>query len=196
MRCQPHSRESPSIGSSLTIKGHISQACGSDIHSVQSFLTGTRRLILSAHSHGKMPVYRAPCICLPIHRDTTTSMTNLFFFGALKVEITSSNLTLKTETYLRKKSKTFLIFKNKGEVLNFTKNGLNYLICRSKTNQEHSGHQILYSKGKQLQAFEIRSIFTRLKNYPVSAFYNFHSIRKILNAKVPPNMTTFCLSFG
>ena len=107
VRSLPPSRESPSIGSSLTFEGHISKSCGADIHSVHSFLTGTRRLILSAAAwgihpspygdrriysvprfqpgidpfighpsrNGKMPVYRAPCICSPIHRDTTTSMT-------------------------------------------------------------------------------------------------------------------------
>ena len=45
---EPHSRESSSIGSSLTFEGHILQACGADIHSVHLFLAGTRRLILSA----------------------------------------------------------------------------------------------------------------------------------------------------
>ena len=104
IRSLPHSRESPSISSSLTFKGHISQSCGADIHLVHSFLTGTRRLILSATAwgihpsqcmgidaskrprlstwaighpscNGKMPVHRAPCICSPIHWDTTISMT-------------------------------------------------------------------------------------------------------------------------
>ena len=63
----PHSRESPSIGSSLTFEGHISQSCGADIHSVHSFLTGTRRLILSAAAwgihtsmHGDRRVYSVP----------------------------------------------------------------------------------------------------------------------------------------
>ena len=48
IRAAPHSRESPSIGSSLTFERHISQSCGADIHSVHSFLAGTRRLIRSA----------------------------------------------------------------------------------------------------------------------------------------------------
>ena len=95
IRSLPHSRERASIGSPLTFEGHISQSCGADIRSVYSFLTGTRRLILSAATwgihpsacmgidafighpsrNGKMPVYRAPCISSPIHRDTATSMT-------------------------------------------------------------------------------------------------------------------------
>ena len=105
IRSAPHSRESPSIGSSLTFEGLISQSCGADIHSVHSFLADTRRLIRSAAAwsihpsscmgidasiaspafnldpfighpsrNEKMPVYRAPCICSPIHQDTTTSM--------------------------------------------------------------------------------------------------------------------------
>ena len=45
---QLHSRERPSIGSPLTFEGHILQSCGADIHLIHSFLTGTRRLILSA----------------------------------------------------------------------------------------------------------------------------------------------------
>ena len=50
-----YSRESPSIESSLTFKGHISQSCGADIQSVHSFLTGTRRLILSVAAWGIHP---------------------------------------------------------------------------------------------------------------------------------------------
>ena len=45
---ETHSRERPSIGSSHTFEGHISQSCGADIHSVHSFLTGTCTPILSA----------------------------------------------------------------------------------------------------------------------------------------------------
>ena len=52
IRSLPHSRERPSIGSPLTFEGHISQSCGADIQSVHSFLTGTRRLILSAATWG------------------------------------------------------------------------------------------------------------------------------------------------
>ena len=52
---KPHSRESPSIGSSLTFEGHISQSCGTDIHSVHSFFAGIRRLILSAAAWGIHP---------------------------------------------------------------------------------------------------------------------------------------------
>ena len=51
----PHSRESPSIGCSLTFEGHILQSCGADIHSVHSFLAGTRRLIRSAAAWGIHP---------------------------------------------------------------------------------------------------------------------------------------------
>ena len=56
---EPHSRESPSIGSSLTSKGHISQSCGADIHSIHSFLAGTRRLIFSAAAWDINP---SPCM--------------------------------------------------------------------------------------------------------------------------------------
>ena len=69
IRSLPHSRESPSIESSLIFEGQISQSCGADIHLVHLFLTGTHRC------NGKMPVYRAPCISLPIHGDTSNSMT-------------------------------------------------------------------------------------------------------------------------
>ena len=41
---EPHSRERPSIGSSHTFEGHISQSCGADI----------RRLILSADAWGSI----------------------------------------------------------------------------------------------------------------------------------------------
>ena len=54
-RSLPHSRESPSINYSLTFEGHILQSCGADIHSVHSFPTGTRRLILSAAPWGIHP---------------------------------------------------------------------------------------------------------------------------------------------
>ena len=40
-----HSRESPSIESSLTFEGHISQSCGAHINLVHPFLAGTRRFI-------------------------------------------------------------------------------------------------------------------------------------------------------
>ena len=56
---EPHSRESSSIGSSLTFEGHISQSCCADIHSVHSFLTGTRRLILTAAAWG---IHPSPCM--------------------------------------------------------------------------------------------------------------------------------------
>ena len=44
----PHFRGGLSIESSFTFEGHILQSCGADIHSVHSFLAGTRRLIFSA----------------------------------------------------------------------------------------------------------------------------------------------------
>ena len=59
IRSLPHSRESPSIDSSLTFEGHISRSCGADIHWVHSFLTGTRRLILSAAAWG---IHPPPCM--------------------------------------------------------------------------------------------------------------------------------------
>ena len=128
IRTLPHSRDSSSIESSLRFEGHISQSCGADIHSVHSFLAGTRRhsqthsqrcclghtsffmhgdrrvysvlrirpgidpFIGHPSRSGKMPVYRAPCICSPIHRDTTTSIARVpsakppqpSFFGRAK----------------------------------------------------------------------------------------------------------------
>ena len=59
IRSLPYSRESPSIRSSLTFEGHISQSCGADIHSVYSFLTGTHRLSFSAAAWG---IHPSPCI--------------------------------------------------------------------------------------------------------------------------------------
>ena len=56
---EPHSRESPSIDSSLTLEGHISQLCGTDIHSIHSFLAGTHRLVLSATAWG---IHPSPCM--------------------------------------------------------------------------------------------------------------------------------------
>ena len=44
------------------------------VHSVPRFQPGIDPLIGHLSRNGKMPVYRAPCICSPIHPDTTTSM--------------------------------------------------------------------------------------------------------------------------
>ena len=54
-----HLIESPSISSSLTFEEHIPQSCGADIHSVHSFLIGTRRLIFSAAAWG---IHPSPCM--------------------------------------------------------------------------------------------------------------------------------------
>ena len=56
---KPHSTEGPSIGSSLTFEGHISQSCGADIHSLHSFFAGIRSLIFSAAACGIRP---SPCM--------------------------------------------------------------------------------------------------------------------------------------
>ena len=48
-------RDYRSTGPPLTFEGHISQSYGADIHSVHSFLTGTRRLIFSASTWGIHP---------------------------------------------------------------------------------------------------------------------------------------------
>ena len=45
------------------------------VYSVPRFQPGIDPFIGHPSRNGKMPVYRAPCICSPIHRDTTTSMT-------------------------------------------------------------------------------------------------------------------------
>ena len=77
---------------------------------VYRFSSHIRRTHITTHSqpgidpfighpsrNGKMPVYRAPCICSPIHRDTTTSITrgpsakppHPSFFGIAKRRISS-----------------------------------------------------------------------------------------------------------
>ena len=45
------------------------------VYSVPRFQPGIDPFIGHPSRNGKMPIYRAPCICSPIHRDTTTSMT-------------------------------------------------------------------------------------------------------------------------
>ena len=44
------------------------------VHSVPRFQPGIDLFIGNTSRNGKMPVYRAPCICSPIHQDTTISM--------------------------------------------------------------------------------------------------------------------------
>ena len=44
------------------------------VYSVPRFLPGTDPFIGHPSRNGKMPVYRVPWICSPIHRDATTSM--------------------------------------------------------------------------------------------------------------------------
>ena len=44
------------------------------VYSVPRFQPGIDPFIVHPSRNGKMPVYRAPCICLPTHRETTTSM--------------------------------------------------------------------------------------------------------------------------
>ena len=65
---EPHLRESPSIGSYLSFEGHISRSRGTDIHSVQSFLAGTHRLILSAAFGG---IHPSPCIGMLFNLSTS-----------------------------------------------------------------------------------------------------------------------------
>ena len=124
IRSLPRSRESPSIESSFTFKGHISQSCSADIRSLHSFLAGSRRqsqavadsfsvpppgAYILLHGWGQTrlqhpllstwdrPVYRAPFICSPIHRDTITSMAqgpsarppHPSIFGMAKTRISS-----------------------------------------------------------------------------------------------------------
>ena len=72
IRSLPHSRESPSLGPSLTFEGHIAQSCGADIHSVHSFLAGTRRPILSAAAWGILP-----SSCMGIDASVASSAFNL-----------------------------------------------------------------------------------------------------------------------
>ena len=45
------------------------------VYSIPRFQPGIDPFIGHPSRNGKMPVYRAPCICSPIYRDTTTSMT-------------------------------------------------------------------------------------------------------------------------
>ena len=59
LRAFPHSRESPSIESSLTFEENISRSCSADIHSVHSFLAGTHRLILRAAA---WVIHSSPCM--------------------------------------------------------------------------------------------------------------------------------------
>ena len=56
--------------------GHTSFSMHADrrVYSVPRFQPRIDPFIGYPSRNGKMPVYRAPCICLPIHRDTTTSM--------------------------------------------------------------------------------------------------------------------------
>ena len=57
--------------------GHISFSMHGDrrVYSLPRFQPGIDPFIGHPSRNGKMPVYRAPCICSPIHRNTTTSMT-------------------------------------------------------------------------------------------------------------------------
>ena len=55
---------------------------------------------------------------------------------------------IKKGTNLKKKFLMFLIFKNKGEILRFSENGLTHSIHPSKKNHKHSGKNILYPKTK------------------------------------------------
>ena len=48
------------------------------VYSVPHSQPGIDPFIGHPSLNGKMPVYRAPCICSPIHRDTTTSMTRAY----------------------------------------------------------------------------------------------------------------------
>ena len=71
---------------------------GRRVYSVPRFQTGIDPYIGHPSRNGKMLVYRAPCICSPIHRDTTTSMTrglsvkpsHLSYFGIAKRRTSSS----------------------------------------------------------------------------------------------------------
>ena len=56
--------------------GHTSFSMHGDrrVYSVPRFQSGIDPFIGLPSRNGKMPVYRAPCIYSPIHRDTTTSM--------------------------------------------------------------------------------------------------------------------------
>ena len=62
------------------------------VYSVPCFRPGIDPFIWHPSRTGKMPVYRAPCICSPILRDTTTSMArepsakppHASFFGIAK----------------------------------------------------------------------------------------------------------------
>ena len=69
------------------------------VHSVLHFRTGIDPFIRQPSRTGKMPVYRAPCIYSPIHRDTKTSMARWpsakphypSFFGIAKRKTSSRN---------------------------------------------------------------------------------------------------------
>ena len=57
--------------------GHTSFFMHGDrrVYSVPRFQPGIDPFIGHPSRNGEMPVYRAPCLWSPIHRDTTTSMT-------------------------------------------------------------------------------------------------------------------------
>ena len=86
IRSLPHSRERPSISSSLTFEGHIAQSCGADIHSVHSVLTGNWRLILSAAACG---IHPSPC--MGIDASIASFAFNPSFFGREAKGRTSSS---------------------------------------------------------------------------------------------------------
>ena len=90
--------------------GHTSFFMHGDgrVHSVPRFQHGIDPFIGHPSRNGKMPVYRAPCICSPIHPDTTTPMTqgpsakppHPSFFGIAKRR-TSSRYQSEGKTQLR-----------------------------------------------------------------------------------------------
>ena len=109
--------------------GHTSFSMYGDrrVYTFPHFQPGIGTFIRHPSRTGKMTVYRAPCICTPIHRDTTTSMArepsakppHPPFFGIAKRRTSSRCqskgrmiFTIKTETTcpIKKWSKVKYIF--------------------------------------------------------------------------------------
>ena len=65
------------IHSQRRCRGHTSFFMHGDgrVHSVSPLKLVIDPFVGHPSRNGKMPIYRAPCICSPIHPDTTTSMT-------------------------------------------------------------------------------------------------------------------------
>ena len=94
--------------------GHTSLSMHGDrrVYSVPLFQPGVDPFLGHPSRNGKMPVYRAPFIYSPIHRDTTTSMAR----GPSAVQMKSQNISplgfiLGVVVYLRVLQRLHICFK-------------------------------------------------------------------------------------